>query len=183
MVAAVHILLRMILAAVNAKLFGFNHLFHGARYFVANRLFHKVIVLFGLRLCNCPLRLSLTWMLYLHSIDSGWAQGKTGDASGANAQAEDLLDLRGDLPNPRRIDASELHRMPRVEARITDPHNPGKEIVYSGTPLMEVLKAGGLLPESLRQRCVHRRVLDVAHRPFTHSQSSDLNKSHSDRRV
>ena len=38
--------------------------------------------------------------------------------------------------------------MPRAEARITDPQNPGKEIVYSGTPLMEVLKAGGLLPDS-----------------------------------
>jgi hypothetical protein len=25
------------------------------------------------------------------------------------------------------------------------PHDPGKEIVYSGTPLVEVLKAGGLL--------------------------------------
>ena len=26
------------------------------RYFVANRLFHKLIVLFGYRLCNFPLR-------------------------------------------------------------------------------------------------------------------------------
>ena len=41
-----------------------------------------------------------------------------------------------------------LHDVPRAEARITDPQNPGEEIVYSGTPLMEVLKAGGLLPDS-----------------------------------
>jgi DMSO/TMAO reductase YedYZ molybdopterin-dependent catalytic subunit len=34
------------------------------------------------------------------------------------------------------------------KARTTDPHDQGKEIVYSGTPLMEVLKAGGLLLDS-----------------------------------
>ena len=87
-------------------------------------------------------------MLCLRSIDSGWAQDKTGEAVGANPQAEDVLDLRGDLPNPRRIDASELHKLPRVEARTTDPHDQGKEITYSGTPLVEVLKAGGLLLDS-----------------------------------
>jgi DMSO/TMAO reductase YedYZ molybdopterin-dependent catalytic subunit len=92
--------------------------------------------------------LSLTWMLCLQPVDIGWAQVKTGDSVGANAQAEDLLDLRGDLPNPRRIDASELHKLPRVEARVSDAHDPGKEIIYSGTPLVEVLKAGGLLLDS-----------------------------------
>jgi hypothetical protein len=34
------------------------------------------------------------------------------------------------------------------KARTTDPHDQGKEIVYSGTPLVEVLKAGGLLLDS-----------------------------------
>jgi len=43
--------------------------------------------------------------------------------------AEGLLDLLGDLPNPRRMDVSELRRLPRVEVRTTDPHDPGKEIV------------------------------------------------------
>jgi DMSO/TMAO reductase YedYZ molybdopterin-dependent catalytic subunit len=100
------------------------------------------------RFASCVLLLSLTWMLSLQSIDSGWAQNKTGDAVEANAQAEISLDLRGDLPNPRRVDPSELHRLPRVEARATDPHDQGKEMVYSGTPLMEVLKAGGLLLDS-----------------------------------
>ena len=100
------------------------------------------------RFASCVLLLSLTWMLCLRSIDSGWTQEKTGDAIGPNAQAEDSLDLRGDLPNPRRIDASELHKLPRAEARTTDPHNPAKEIVYSGTPLVELLKAGGLLLDS-----------------------------------
>jgi DMSO/TMAO reductase YedYZ molybdopterin-dependent catalytic subunit len=96
------------------------------------------------RFASCTF-LSLTWMLYLQSID---AQVKAGDAVGVNAQAEDWLDLRGDLPNPRRIDASELHKLPRAEARTADPHDPGKEIIYSGTPLVEVLKAGGLLLDS-----------------------------------
>jgi len=81
-------------------------------------------------------------------VDSDWAQDKTGDAVGANSQTEVFVDLRGNLPNPRRIDASELHKLTRVEARTTDPHDPGKEMVYSGTPLVEVLKAGGLLLDS-----------------------------------
>ncbi len=88
-------------------------------------------------------------MLCLRSIDSGRTQDKTGGAVAANAQADDLLDLRGDLPNPRRINAAELHKLPRAETRTTDPHDPGKEIVYSGTLLVEeVLKAGGLLLDS-----------------------------------
>jgi DMSO/TMAO reductase YedYZ molybdopterin-dependent catalytic subunit len=97
------------------------------------------------RFVSCALFLSLTAMLCLRSIDSGRAQDKTGGAVAANAQAEDLLDLRGDVPNPRRIDATELHKLPRAETRTTDPHDPAKDIVYSGTPLVEVLKAGGLL--------------------------------------
>jgi hypothetical protein len=60
-------------------------------------------------------------------------------------EAKDLLDLRGDLPNPRPIDASELNKLPRVETRTSDPHDPGREVIYSGTPLEEVLKAGGLM--------------------------------------
>jgi hypothetical protein len=41
-----------------------------------------------------------------------------------------------------------LHKLPRAETRTTDLHDPGKVIVYSGTPLVEVLKAGGLRLES-----------------------------------
>jgi hypothetical protein len=51
--------------------------------------------------------LTLTAMLCLRSLDSGRAQDKTGGAVGANAQAEDLLDLRGDVP---RISVSWLSR-------------------------------------------------------------------------
>jgi hypothetical protein len=97
---------------------------------------------------SCSLFLSLTLMLCLRPIDSAWAQDKSGNAVAGNAQAEGSLELRGDVPNPRRIDASELKKLPRVETRTTDPHDPGKEIVYSGTPLVEVLKAGGLLLDS-----------------------------------
>ena len=87
-------------------------------------------------------------MLSLQSSDRGWAQDKTGKPDSAGAQAEVFLDLGGDLSNPRRIDASELHTLPREEIRTTDPHNPGKEIVYSGTPLVEALKLGGLVLDS-----------------------------------
>jgi hypothetical protein len=91
------------------------------------------------------LLMSLTWAIGLWSVDSGWTQDKSSEAVGTSAQAEESLDLRGDLPHPHRIDASALHQLPRVEARTTDPRDPGKEIVYAGTPLIEVLKAGGLL--------------------------------------
>jgi DMSO/TMAO reductase YedYZ molybdopterin-dependent catalytic subunit len=94
------------------------------------------------------LPLGIVLMLCLQSIDSGWAQNKAGDAVSPSAQAEGFLDLLGDLPNPRRIDVSELHRLPRVEVRTTDPHDPGKEIVYSGTTLVETLKTGGLVVDS-----------------------------------
>jgi DMSO/TMAO reductase YedYZ molybdopterin-dependent catalytic subunit len=87
-------------------------------------------------------------MICLEPIGSGSARDDTGDAVGADAPAEDLLDIRGDLPNPRRIGASELHNLPRVNVHTTDPRDPGKEIVYSGTPLVEALKVGGLLVDS-----------------------------------
>jgi hypothetical protein len=59
-------------------------------------------------------------------------------------RVEKLMDLRGDQENPRRIGASELQKLPRAEVWTTDPLCSGKEIVYSGTPFAEVLKAGGL---------------------------------------
>jgi hypothetical protein len=89
---------------------------------------------------SSALFLSLTWGLCLWSVDSVRAQDKTGGAAGA----ADSLDLRGDLPNPRQMNAAELHQLPRAETRTTDPGDPGKETVYAGTPLIEVLKAGGL---------------------------------------
>jgi Oxidoreductase molybdopterin binding domain len=100
------------------------------------------------RFAFCALLLSPTWMLSLWSIDSAWAQDKSGGASSANARTEDFLDLRGDVPNAWRIDAAELHKLPRAETRTKDPHDSSREIVYSGTPLVEVLKAGGLLLDS-----------------------------------
>jgi hypothetical protein len=53
-------------------------------------------------------------------------------------------DLRADQANPRRIRASELHTLPRAEVWTTDPLYSDKDIVYSGTPLVEILKAGWL---------------------------------------
>src|SRR5580704_4145434 len=89
--------------------------------------------------------LGLIAMLCLAAIDAGWSQDKTGDQVAANSQAEDFLDLRGDVPNPRRIDAGEFHKLPQMEIQIKEPHDASKEVVYAGTPLSEVLKAGGLL--------------------------------------
>ena len=63
-------------------------------------------------------------------------------------EAQDSLDLRGDLPNPRRIDASELNKLSRVQTRTTDRRDPSREIIYSGIPLEEVLKAGGFMRDS-----------------------------------
>ena len=73
------------------------------------------------------------------------AQQNSGNAVSTNAQT---LEIRGDLPNPQQITASELQKLPRLEVRTNDPHQPGKEIVYAGVPLAEVLKTGGLVLES-----------------------------------
>jgi DMSO/TMAO reductase YedYZ molybdopterin-dependent catalytic subunit len=100
------------------------------------------------RFASCPLFFSLTWMLCLGSVNDLRAQDKTAEMATLNAPATTSLDLRGDVPNPRPIDASELRQLPRAETRTADPRDPGKEIVYSGVPLLEVLKAGGLRIES-----------------------------------
>jgi hypothetical protein len=104
--------------------------------------------LWGKRFVSTVQLIGLTWVLGLWSVDSGWTQDKPGEAVGTNAQTEEPLDLLGDLPHPHRIEASALHLLPRAEVRTSDPHDPGKEIVYAGIPLMEVLKAGGLLLDS-----------------------------------
>jgi Oxidoreductase molybdopterin binding domain len=102
----------------------------------------------GKRFLSSVLLINLTWILGFWLVDSGWTQDKSGEAVGTNAQAEESLDLLGDLPHPHRMEAAALHQLPRMEVRTTDPHDPGKEIVYAGIPLMEVLKAGGLLLDS-----------------------------------
>jgi hypothetical protein len=53
-------------------------------------------------------------MICLRSIESGRAQEKTGHVVGTSARGEDFLDLRGDVPNPWKIHASELHKLPRA---------------------------------------------------------------------
>jgi DMSO/TMAO reductase YedYZ molybdopterin-dependent catalytic subunit len=97
------------------------------------------------RFASLVLFLSLTWTLGLWSTDGGWAQDKAVIATDASPQTNNFLDLRGDVPNPQRVDPVALHKLPRVEIHVNDPKAAGKESVYSGTPLVEVLKAGGLL--------------------------------------
>jgi hypothetical protein len=128
---------------------GVNHLIHNRIDPQATADAHNMKkTIQSKRFASCVLLLILTWALCSRSVDSGWTQDKTGDAITANSQADDSLDLRGDVPDPHRIDASELHKLPRAEVRTVAPHNPGKEIVYAGTPLVEVLKAGGFLLDS-----------------------------------
>ena len=62
--------------------------------------------------------------------------------------SKDSLDPRGDPQNSRQIGASDLHKLPRAEVWTKDPLDSGKEMVYSGAPFVEVLKAGGLLLDS-----------------------------------
>jgi DMSO/TMAO reductase YedYZ molybdopterin-dependent catalytic subunit len=87
-------------------------------------------------------------MLSFPLAKSARAEDKTGAAVEEPTQIESSLEIRGDVTNPRRIDAAELRKLPRAETHTLDPRNPGKEIVYSGTPLIEVLKAGGLKLDS-----------------------------------
>ena len=100
------------------------------------------------RLCSWALFLSLAGAFCLEAVDKGWAQDKTSEAAVASPQPGNLLDLRGDLPNPRQIDVSALHKLPRVNVSTGDARQAGRQIVYSGTPLLEALKAGGLVFDS-----------------------------------
>ena len=100
------------------------------------------------RFFACALLPGLTWMLWIGPLDHGWTQDKTVDAVAGDAQRDDSLDLAGELPNPQRITAAQLHKLRRMEIHTIDPHDSSKEIVYSGTPLVEVLKAAGLRLDS-----------------------------------
>jgi DMSO/TMAO reductase YedYZ molybdopterin-dependent catalytic subunit len=95
-------------------------------------------------LATGALLLSLVGMLSYPLAGSARGDDQTGVAAEAPTQPEGSVEVRGDVSNPRRLDAAELRKLPRTETRTSDPHNPGKEIIYSGTPLIEVLKAGGL---------------------------------------
>jgi hypothetical protein len=92
--------------------------------------------------------LTTTSLLCLPSIDGVGAQDKTAETAGTSIHEEDFLDPRGDLPTPRRINGSELRQLPRSETHTINPHDPGKEIVYLGSPLAKVLKAAGLRLDS-----------------------------------
>ena len=71
------------------------------------------------------------------------AQGNGPGETAPTAAAS--LDVRGSVPTPQRLDADALRRLPRVEARVTDHRDGGKEITYAGTPLVEALRAAGLV--------------------------------------
>ncbi len=75
--------------------------------------------------------------------ESAGVPASVAPAPATNAAA--TLDVRGNLPAPRRLDADELRRLPRAEIRVTDHRDASKEITYAGVPLVEVLRAAGLV--------------------------------------
>jgi hypothetical protein len=70
------------------------------------------------RFVSLVLLLSLTWTLCLWSTDRGWAQDKAAVAADASPQTDNFLDLRGDVPNPQRIDIVALQKLPQLTDRI-----------------------------------------------------------------
>ena len=52
------------------------------------------------------------------------------------------LRLGGDVPSPCILNRGDIDRLPRAEAHVKD--KDGKEVVFSGTPLLEILKAAGM---------------------------------------
>ncbi len=53
------------------------------------------------------------------------------------------VDLRGDFPSPKRLSEKDIQALPHTEIHTTDMHDGGKEVVYSGVLLTDILKAGG----------------------------------------
>jgi DMSO/TMAO reductase YedYZ molybdopterin-dependent catalytic subunit len=53
-----------------------------------------------------------------------------------------VLSVGGDVPNPVKLTASELARLPRQSVRGKD--RDGKEVEFEGVPLVEVLKTAGV---------------------------------------
>ena len=99
------------------------------------------------------------WLLALALVLPGGTPGRAQSEGGATAIIPDVatpapapspaaagtsLEVRGNGPTPRRLDADELRRLPRAEVRTADHREPGKEIAYAGVPLVEVLRAAGL---------------------------------------
>ena len=65
-----------------------------------------------------------------------------------NAAAPDAiaaLEVRGVVPATQRLDVEALRRLPRAEVRVADHREAGKELTYAGVPLVEVLRAAGLV--------------------------------------
>jgi hypothetical protein len=90
------------------------------------------------------IRFLILTLILCWSIESGQGQDKTGTSPGTDALKETSLEVRGDVPNSRRIEAIELRGLPRAELHIPDSHDPNKVSVYSGPSLLEVLETCGL---------------------------------------
>lgn len=58
------------------------------------------------------------------------------------------LDLRGDFPSPKRLSETDIQTLPHTEIHTKDMHDGGKDVVYSGVLMTDILKAGGFAFES-----------------------------------
>ncbi|HEY0790384.1 MAG TPA: hypothetical protein VGD78_04900 [Chthoniobacterales bacterium] len=73
---------------------------------------------------------------------AAWAQEDPKPS--AEASVEGAVELRGAMPDARRLSFAELQHLPRTEVRTKDAHDGARETLYGGVLLAEVLKAGGL---------------------------------------
>jgi DMSO/TMAO reductase YedYZ molybdopterin-dependent catalytic subunit len=90
-----------------------------------------------------PIRLQVILFATLIAL-FGTVNESEGATTDSNPASETSFDVRGDVPKPHRIGAAESKALARAEVDVSDPHDSTKKSVYTGTPLIEVLKAAGL---------------------------------------
>lgn len=72
------------------------------------------------------------------------------------------LVVQGDVPAPLSLSSEDLAKMPR--ATVSMPGADGKQVVYDGVPLREILqKAGAPFGDKLRGKALTTYVLAMAH--------------------
>jgi hypothetical protein len=91
-----------------------------------------------------------------------WAGPMRAQTPAGSAAATGTLIVRGDIPTPLTLKASDLAAMPRAKAMI--PDQDGTQVEYEGVLLSEVLKkAGAPLGNQLRGDALASYVLASAH--------------------
>ena len=74
---------------------------------------------------------------------SAWSGSAVAEAQNPEPQRSGIaLRVTGEVPKPVELSADALARLPRTTARV--PDSAGREIVYEGVQLVEVLSAAGV---------------------------------------